>query len=108
NTVPGFGNTTVQLRQVLTLNETHIFNPMLVNEARLGFNRFSSQTLPIARLNPADLGINHGITDPIGLPQIAVAGGLNFGGPSTNPSGRGDTTFIVNDSFTYQRGRHSL
>jgi hypothetical protein len=108
NTVPGFGNTTVQLRQVLTLNETHIFNPMLVNELRLGFNRFSSQTLPIARLNPADLGINHGITDPIGLPQIAVAGGLNFGGPSINPSGRGDTTVVLGDSLNYLRGRHAI
>jgi hypothetical protein len=46
---------------------------------------------------------NHGITEPIGLPQISVAGGLNFGGPSINPSGRGDTTFIVADSFSYER-----
>lgn len=108
NTVPGFGNTTMQLRQVFTFNETHIFGPALVNELRFGFNRFSSATTPNAQLNPTDFGINHGITEPIGLPQITVAGGLNFGGPSINPSGRGDTTFIVNDSFTYQRGRHSL
>ncbi len=108
NTIPGFGNTTLQLRQVLTLNETHIFGPTLVNELRFGFNRFSSATTPNAQLNPTDFGINNGITDPIGLPQISVAGGLNFGGPSINPSGRGDTTFIVSDSFTYQRGRHSL
>ena len=108
NTVPGFGNTTDQLRQVFTLNETHIFSPMLVNELRFGFNRFSSATTPNAQLNPIDFGINHGISEPIGLPQISVAGGLNFGGPSINPSGRGDTTFIVADSFTYQHGGHSL
>ena len=108
NTVPGFGNTTLQLRQVFTFNETHIFSPMLVNELRFGFNRLSSATTPNAQLNPTDFGINHGITDPIGLPQITVAGGLNFGGPSINPSGRADTTFIVVDSFTYQRGKHSL
>ena len=108
NTVPGFGNTTFQLRQVFTFNETHIFNPMLVNEFRFGFNRFSSATTPNAQLNPTDFGINNGITEPIGLPQISVAGGLNFGGPSINPSGRGDTTFIVGDSFSYLRGKHSL
>ena len=108
NTIPGFGNTTLQLRQVFTLNETHIFGPTLVNELRFGFNRFSSATTPNSQLAPTDFGINNGITDPIGLPQISVAGGLNFGGPSINPSGRGDTTFIVNDSFTYQRGSHSL
>ena len=42
------------------------------------------------------------------MPQISVAGGLNFGGPSVNPSGRGDTTFIAGDSFSYQNGKHSL
>jgi len=108
NTVPGFGNTTDQLRQVFTLNETHIFGSTLVNELRFGFNRFSSATVPNAQLNPTEFGINHGITEPIGLPQISVAGGLNFGGPSINPSGRGDTTFIAGDSFNYQRGKHSL
>ena len=108
NTIPGFGNTTLQLRQMFTFNETHIFSPTLVNELRFGFNRFSSATTPNAQLNPTDFGINHGITDPIGLPQISVAGGLNFGGPSINPSGRGDTTFIVSDSFSYQRGSHTL
>ncbi|HSD46773.1 MAG TPA: TonB-dependent receptor, partial [Pyrinomonadaceae bacterium] len=108
NTVPGFGNTTIQLRQAFTLNETHIFGPTLVNELRFGFNRFSSATVPNAQLNPTEFGINNGITVPIGLPQISVAGGLNFGGPSINPSGRGDTTFIVNDTFNYQRGKHSL
>src|SRR6185503_892280 len=108
NTVPGFGNTTDQLRQVFTLNETHIFGSTLVNELRFGFNRFSSATVPNAQLNPTEFGINHGITEPIGLPQISGAGGLNFGGPSINPSGRGDTTFIVGDSFNYQRGKHSL
>ena len=108
NTVPGFGNTTDQLRQVFTFNETHIFGPMLVNELRFGFNRFSSATTPNAQLNPTAFGIKNGITEPIGLPQITVAGGLNFGGPSINPSGRGDTTFVVGDSFTYQRGRHSI
>lgn len=108
NTIPGFGNTTVQLRQVFTFNETHIFSPALVNELRFGFNRFSSATTPNAQLNPGEFGINHGISEPIGLPQISVAGGLNFGGPSINPSGRGDTTFIVGDSFNYQRGSHSL
>lgn len=108
NTIPGFGNFSRQLRQIFTLNETHIFGPTLVNEIRFGFNRFSSVTEPNARLNPADFGINNGIAQPIGLPQISVAGGLNFGGPSTNPSGRGDTTFVVADTVNYLLGRHSI
>ena len=108
NTIPGFGNFSRQLRQIFTVNETHIFGSALVNELRFGFNRFSSATRPNAQLNPADFGINNGIAQPIGLPQINVAGGLDFGGPSTNPSGRGDTTFVVANTVNYLLNRHSF
>src|SRR5688572_15944766 len=109
NTLPGFGNTSRALRQLFTLNETHIFNTNVVNEARVGFNRFSSATTPNAQLNPADFGILNGISEPIGLPQMNVAGGaLNFGGPAAQPSGRGDTALVVADNVTWLHGLHSL
>ena len=38
-----------------------------------------------------------------------VAGGaLNFGGPAAQPSGRGDTTFVVADNVSWLHGLHSL
>jgi hypothetical protein len=108
-TIPGFGLSSRLLRQIFTLNETHIFSPTLVNEARFGVNRWRSTGLPNARLNPADVGIHNGINQPIGLPQINIAGGsLNFGGPATQPSGRGDTTFVVADTISYLVRQHSL
>jgi hypothetical protein len=109
NSIPGFGHTSRALRQIFTLNETHTFGTNVVNEARAGFNRFSSSSTPNAQLNPADFGILNGINQPIGLPQINVAGGaLNFGGPSTQPSGRGDTTFVVADTLNWLYSKHSL
>jgi len=90
------------------LNETHIFRSNVVNEARLGFNRFSSSSTPNAQLNPAEFGIRNGVTQPIGLPQINIAGGLNFGGPANQPSGRSDTTFVAADTLSWLIGRHSL
>src|SRR5258705_4331551 len=109
NTIPGFGLSTRVLRQIFTLNETHTFGPVTVNEARFGFNRFSSSSTPNAQLNPAEFGIRNGVTQPIGLPQINVAGGgLNFGGPANQPSGRGDTTFVAADTLSWLLGRHSL
>jgi hypothetical protein len=87
-TIPGFGNSARALRHIFTLNETHVFGPALVNEARFGFNRWRSTNNPRALLNPADFGINNGINQPTGLPQISIAGGgLSFGGPSAQPSG---------------------
>ena len=109
NTIPGFGNVVRAQRQTFTLNETHIFNPNVVNEFRFGLNRLRAATNPNAQLNPAEFGIRNGINEPIGLPQINVAGGnLNFGGPSPQPSGRGNTSFTFSDTLTVLRGAHSI
>lgn len=109
NTVPGFGHLFYARRQIFTLNETHTFGPALVNEARFGFNRQRGANTPGTQLNPADFGILAGITQPIGLPQINIAGGqLNFGGPALFPSGRADTTFVVANTVSCLLGRHSL
>ncbi len=109
NTIPGFGDTRQSRRQIFTLNETHTFGANLVNEARFGFNRIHITFTPNVQLNPADFGINNGINQPIGLPQINVTGfNLNFGGPNGFPQGRGDTVFVVSDTLNYSRGRHSF
>jgi len=108
NTIPGFGDIRRGLRQIFTLNETHIFSPDTVNEARFGFNRISFTGLAGAQLNPADLGIRNGVNSVSALPQINVAGGLNFGGPTQFPQGRGDTGFVASDTFSQLRGRHSI
>ncbi len=109
NTVPGFGDTRGGRRQVMTLNETHIFGPALVNEARVGYNRISISFNPLLVVNPATLGINDGINFPIGLPQITITSlGLNFGGPAGFPQGRTVTTWVASDTATYLRGRHIL
>ena len=109
NTIPGFGHVARALRQIFTFNETHTFNQSMVNELRLGFNRFSATSTPLAQLNPIDFGIHNGIDQPIGLPQINIAGGsLNLGGPANQPSGRGDTTFVAADTVNWIVGRHSL
>ena len=109
NTVPGFGDTRQSHRQIFTVNETHIVNSRLVNEARFGYNRINIDFTPNAQLNPADFGINNGIDSDLGLPQLSIVGlGLNFGGPSTFPQGRTDTTYVLSDTASYLRGPHAV
>jgi len=110
NTVSGFGDTRHSHRQIMTLNETHVFRSNLVNEARFGFNRIDISFDPNAKLNPLDYGINDGVTTAIGIPQISIVGvGLNFGGPGPNfPQGRTDTSFVFSDTATYLRGKQSI
>ena len=108
NTIPGFGHYFHVTRQVFRLNETHIFSPASVNEFRFGINRTNGGNTPNAQLNPAAFGINNGITNPIGLPQFMIAGGLNFGGPTNFPAGRNDMTYVLSDSWNRLHGPHSL
>lgn len=108
-TVPGFGHSFQGRRQFFSLNETHTLSSNSINVARFGFNRLSSSNAPNAKFNPAEYGIRNGITQPIGLPQINIAGGaLSIGGPSNFPSGRGDTTFVASDVWSCLCGRYSL
>jgi outer membrane receptor protein involved in Fe transport len=109
NTMPGFGDTRQSHRQIFTLNETHIFGPKWVNEARLGFNRIKIAFTPNLQVNPVDFNINEGINQPIGLPQISITGfNFNLGGPSNFPQGRADTTIVLSDTVSYLRGNHSI
>jgi hypothetical protein len=109
NTIPGFGDQREGKRWLATLVETHVFSGGMVNEARLGVNRIAITFAPATALNPASFGIGNGVTSAIGLPQITLRDiGLNFGGPSGFPQGRGDTTGVFSDTLSILRGKHSL
>ncbi len=109
NTVPGFGDNRGGHRQVLTVNETHVFNQALVNEVRAGYNRISISFDPSLRVDTNAIGINLGQTVPVALPQITISGpGLNFGGPGGFPSAREVTTIQIGDTATYLRGNHII
>jgi Carboxypeptidase regulatory-like domain/TonB dependent receptor len=109
DTIPGFGDHRNAHRQVLTLNETHIFSPSLVNEARLGFNRISIAFNPANLTDPTSVHIGDGLSGPVGIPQILVSDiGLTFGGPSGFPQGRSDTLGVFSDTATKLNGRHTI
>ena len=108
NSVPGFGTVSQPFASVLTVGATHLFGAALVNEAVFGRSYVKGSTFPAAPLNPSDFGVANGITRPIGLPQMIVAGDLNFGGPGTFPQGRTDTSYVFRDTFSGVHGRHAL
>ncbi len=107
--VPGFGDHRHATRQILTLNETHIFSPTVVNEARLGFNRIGILFQQNSATDPTMLNIDTGTSGPVGLPAITITGpGVAFGGPAGFPQGRNDTLGIFSDALTVTRGKHSV
>jgi hypothetical protein len=74
NSFPGGGDQRNGNRQLLTVNDSWVLRPTLVNEARLGFNRIHIIFAPDNTLSAAAYGINSGVTAAIGLPQITVSG----------------------------------
>src|SRR5262249_5702774 len=60
-TVPGYPDRRGGHRQIMTLNETHIFNSALVNEVRGGFNRISIDFIPQTLVDTTSLGLDVGI-----------------------------------------------
>jgi hypothetical protein len=108
NTIPGFGIVSQPRKSALTLDATHIFGPSLLNEVRFGRSVLRGGILPRTQLNPASLGIRNGVEHPIGLPQMIVAGGLNFGGPANFPQGRNDVSYVLTDTLSQVKGRHAL
>jgi len=108
NNIPGFGDTRQSRRQVFTLNETHIFNPRVVNEFRFGYNRIHITFVPDSKQDPSTFGIDNGLSGPVGLPQMSINDlGLTFGGIRNFPQGRGDYTGVFSDTVNYLRGKHS-
>ncbi len=109
DTIPGFGDHRNAHRQILTLNEIHIFSPTFTNEARLGFNRISIAFTPNTLSNPASFGLGTGTTGNVGLPQTTFVDlGLVIGGPSGFPQGRDDTLGIFSDTATLVKGKNTI
>jgi carboxypeptidase family protein len=106
--IPNFGSVFRPSANILAINETHTFGDALLNQARFGRSRLRGGTFPAAPLNPMAFGIANGVTHPIGLPQMVVAGDLIFGGPGTLPQGRYDTSYVFADTFSRWNGRHAL
>ena len=88
NSIPGFGSKGHPDSSVLTVGHTHISEGSTTNEIRYGRTHVNGGTFTAATLNPIEFGIGNGVTRALGLPQMIVAGDLNFGGPGPFPQGR--------------------
>ena len=113
NTTDGFGNHTIlsqTTRHIGAIEETHVFNPGLVNSARLGYNRnavINSQ--PVKSLNPADGDSGLSMLPGFGAPVMFISGfARTFGGlPPGFTHHNWDSIQFYDDAFL-TRGTHSL
>jgi len=107
---PSFQRVARVKRQTITLQETHIFSPNLLNVARFGYNR--------AETGEVDAGPAVEDFDP----ALSFVSGLHMGSLLINDLGRGNNiggssasgldrilnSFEYSDDIIYTRGRHSI
>ncbi len=106
NNIPGYGDQRTGRRQLLTINDTDVIGPTLVNEFRIGYNRLHLPFDPQTTLTAGAFGINSGVN---AFPQINIGSGtLEFGGNAGEPSFRGDYTAVVGDSLNWVHGKHTI
>jgi len=104
------GNTVV-------VSDTHVFNPSLLNELKLGFTRDFSSLYPFDYgkdvLSTLGLqGIDNPGNDPAisGMPAFTFSGQIGFQGTSTFANGniQAQNTYQIIDNVSWFKGRHSF
>jgi hypothetical protein len=98
--------------QGVALDWNHIFNPGLLNDARVGFNRFKDATLPLDFGTNAGnaVGIpnaNHG-GNSSGLTKINISGYQQLGDSLWVPETIAENVYQLADTLSWTRGKHSL
>lgn len=91
------------------IGETHIFNSNLLNDARIGFSRVSTNAGPPKNsISVADLGVN--VYQPSefakALDGIQVASYFDLG--SFPPSIMNRNNYLISDDVTWVRGKHNF
>lgn len=100
-------------QRTLSLTDTHVFGPALVNEFRAGFFRNRNDTVAIPYFTSAQFGITNPLAaERADLAQIAidpedVGSGFIFG---THEDSNLDiqNTFTIGNTVSWTRGRHTL
>jgi hypothetical protein len=111
-----FGDTEVEtnLGDNFALSETHIVNPNLINEFRVGYNYIRTLNLP-ANAN-IDLSANYGLGGiPFvagafygGFPPTTVSSLTSFGAAGDMPAIEHENVYQILDNVTKNVGNHSL
>ena len=105
--VPGFGTTQDFKSRILSLTDTHIFTPNLVNEARMGISRLVGVVVPETQIPLTAIGMRRfNSADFNDIPQITVTGAFSIGYSVNSDQGVAQNTFHWVDTLSWTRGKH--
>ncbi len=111
--LPGFGTFSHDEFQMAGVDWTHTFSPSLMNELKLGYNRWQirddnqDEGNPIAKQLGLQ-GLPTGSPLVTGYPTLNFAGYAGLGSNNTDPQGGAVNTFQLADTITEVHGNHTL
>ena len=105
--LPGFGDVRDAHRYHGTVSHQATLSPRVLNQTVVGFNMLDAVAYAVDDSVPSAFGINNGVTDPVGLPNVNVVGWFQLG-HGTAPFGWRDPKFSVRNAFSVLAGRHSM
>jgi hypothetical protein len=107
--VPGFGGTANLNQRVLSLDDTDVLTPQLVNDIRVGYSVITTGSSPQEPFTAAQLGITSPLGNAFaGMPEISVANYFDVGANPFSDNGGIEKTYTVGDTLSWQKGRHRL
>lgn len=107
--IPGFPLPNPERTTNGTLGYSHVFGPQLLNETRIGVNRYGNILANGDQRNASEFGLPNG-TNANGIPSISFAqGGLaDLGGLDWYNRDQNETTVFASDIVSVLRASHSM
>jgi len=109
--LPGFGQFSRTKIYQFTAGENHIFNEHMLNEFKIGYNRFNFDAVePANVVSPSSLGFTGIVpqnTKANSAPRIDVTGLFTMGFSDNGPQPRLDDTGQLIDNFSFTTGKHA-
>ncbi|MDQ1408449.1 MAG: hypothetical protein QOJ41_184, partial [Acidobacteriaceae bacterium] len=114
--VPGYNTSTPTRVQLVSISYVSTISPSVVNEARLGWNRFAEGFFPQDRsFDPTSIGLDtvspgsaNASPYNFGLPKISISGLAPIGADNGDPRQRVDTNWHFIDNISWKLGKHDI
>ncbi|MGA3177154.1 MAG: TonB-dependent receptor [Candidatus Acidiferrum sp.] len=115
--LPNYDTLTPTRVQLISISYVSVLSPLIVNEARVGWNRFAEGFFAQDRnFDPNSIGldvtgpgtINNGNPYNFGLPVMNVGGFPQLGSDKADPRQRVDTNWHFIDNISWKSGKHDI
>jgi hypothetical protein len=115
--LPNYNTFTPTRVQLVSISYVSVISPSIVNEARIGWNRFAEGFFPEDRkFDPMSIGLdtvgpgtpNNNNPYNFGMPVINVSGFPQLGADKGDPRQRVDSNWHYIDNISWKAGKHDI